>query len=75
MLSAIMTAPLRGMGEHTVSGQAGFVCGGVSMVCGVHGTQYRRGLQARRAWEGALSAPWAAGYSCSPGISSSPSTF
>lgn len=43
-LFAIIKAPLRGMGEHVVSEQTGFVSGGISMVCVVLGIHCRRDL-------------------------------
>jgi len=43
-LFAIIKSPLRGMGEHVVSEQTGFVSGGISMVCLVLGMQCKRDL-------------------------------
>lgn len=43
-LLAIIKSPLRGMGEHVVSEQTGFVSRGISMVCLVLGMQCKRDL-------------------------------
>lgn len=41
-LFAIIKIPLRGMEEHVVSEQTGFLSGGISMVCVVLGIQHKR---------------------------------
>ena len=43
-LFAITKAPLRGMGEHVVSEQTGFVSGGISTICVVLGIHCKRDL-------------------------------